>query len=162
MLSDSAIEQWLDSFDEGTKQSLVNFGSMEDWTMDDDTDIQSYFEDISSLIEKKSNEIGVNPNGYLKSVPLEDLVKLQGQVSYSRAIKLFGEICYLDDEEALKMLSFHNSTQIKDSDLTISSSLLSRRIFLLLKMNLIQRVLSTERQHLVLDAISQQFKLEEQ
>ncbi|ATC60077.1 hypothetical protein [Vibrio anguillarum] len=162
MLSDSAIEQWLDSFDEGTKQSLANFGSMEDWTLDDDAEIQSYFEDISSLIEKKSNEIGVNPNGYLKSVPLEDLVKLQGQVSYSRAIKLFSDICYLDDEEALKMLSFHNSTQIKDSDLTISSSLLSRRIFLLLKMNLIQRVLSTERQHLVLDAISQQFKLEEQ
>lgn len=162
MLSDSAIEQWLDSFDEGTKQSLANFGSMEDWTLDDDAEIQSYFEDISSLIEKKSNEIGVNPNGYLKSVPLEELVKLQGQVSYSRAIKLFSDICYLDDEEALKMLSFHNSTQIKDSDLTISSSLLSRRIFLLLKMNLIQRVLSTERQHLVLDAISQQFKLEEQ
>ncbi|MBF4291768.1 hypothetical protein, partial [Vibrio anguillarum] len=89
MLSDSAIEQWLDSFDEGTKQSLANFGSMEDWTLDDDAEIQSYFEDISSLIEKKSNEIGVNPNGYLKSVPLEDLVKLQGQVSYSRAIKLF-------------------------------------------------------------------------
>jgi len=162
MLSDSAIEQWLDSFDEGTKQSLTNFGSMEDWTLDDDIEIQSYFEDISSLIEKKTNEIGVNPNGYLKSVPLEDLVKLQGQVSYSRAIKLFSDICYLDDEEALKMLSFHNSTQIKDSDLTISSSLLSRRIFLLLKMNLIQRVLSTERQHLVLEAISQQFKLEEQ
>ncbi|NCO46693.1 MAG: hypothetical protein GW890_10015, partial [Vibrio sp.] len=154
MLSDSAIEQWLDSFDEGTKQSLTNFGSMEDWTLDDDIEIQSYFEDISSLIEKKTNEIGVNPNGYLKSVPLEDLVKLQGQVSYSRAIKLFSDICYLDDEEALKMLSFHNSTQIKDSDLTISSSLLSRRIFLLLKMNLIQRVLSTERQHLVLEAIS--------
>lgn len=91
-------------------------------------------------------------------VTTEDFVKLQGQLGYTRAIKLFGDICYLSQDAANEMLSFNNINK-HDDDLIVSSSLLARRVYLLIKINLYKRIFSTERQALVLETLKNQFDL---
>jgi len=162
VLANEDIAEWLSKFDPETRETLQEIQKSETWPIDDDDEVQSYFADIRDLVNKvRSNGSPSNQKMILgKKITSQDIVKLQGQLSYSRAIKLFGDICYLSQDEANKMLSFNN-LNIDDDQLTISSSLLARRVYLLIKINLAKRIFSPERYEQVIETIKHQFDLPE-
>lgn len=164
MFSDKDIEAWLDQFETSTKESLVHLSGLEQWTLDDDADVQQVFNQIDDLLTQTSStdldhaDVGeVSGVSWLADVPLDDLVKLQGQLSYKRAIKLFGDMCYLDADRAQQMLTRHNVVQDADPSIAIPSHLLSRRVLLLIRLNLVHQIFSHERQQTVIRQIQSQF-----
>lgn len=159
MLSQDDVNKWLSQFDKGTQNTLNYLSEIEDWTIDDDSDVQSAFKEIHNLLETDSPSttevLGVD---WLSNFPISDLVKLQGQVSYKRAIKLFGDVCYLSAEKAQEMLVQHNLVRSDDdAALKVSSLTLSRRIMILVRLKLIQRIFNDERHQKVINAIQSQF-----
>lgn len=158
MLSKVEVESWLSQFDAGTQQTLNYLSDIEDWTLDQDADVQAAFTELHHLLEQSSEELGIDGVNWLSNIPLEDLVKLQGQVSYKSAVKLFGDVCYLDADKAQSMLIQHSlDTNAQDAILKISSLTLSRRILILIRLKLIQRIFSEERHQQVINAIQSQF-----
>lgn len=164
MLSDREIDAWLNKFDSETKGTLEHFSSLEQWTLDDDSDVQTMFSKLDELVQNTAIKLGKDDTtieglSWLIDVPIDDLVKLQGQVSFKRAIKLFGDVCYLDADKAQSMLALHNVS--KDNQTTIASHLLTRRVLLLIRLNLVHRVFSHERHQAVIRTIQSQFDNEE-
>ncbi|MEZ8238661.1 MULTISPECIES: hypothetical protein [Vibrio] len=172
MLSNDDIEAWLAKFDDDERKVIEQVDNLEGWAVDSDSEVQSYFDIISSLLEQKQtiNEslkddelasmVGGISDLFGRRVTIEDLVNLQSQLSFSRSMKLFGDICYISESDAHKMLDVPSSS-VSSQHENISNSILTRRIYLFLKLKLFQRVFNSERQQLVINNLKSQFNLEE-
>lgn len=159
MLSNLDTKNWLSTFDDECQEFLVNANSLESWPIDSDVDIQTHLDEISNVMHQQSPEDGDSDLDYsaLLTIPVEDLVKLQGQLGFIKGLKLFGDICYVDDTLAMDMLSHHKELFCEDQNLSISSSILTRRLYLLIKMQLISKVFCNSRQDQVVKTLKQHF-----
>lgn len=144
MLSKKDMKQWCESLDDETQFLLESASKSESWILDEDKDVQSLLDIISTSMEQKqSSEDGEIQLDYsfLASIQAKDIVKLQAQLGFTRGIKLFGDVLHVDDDLAMSLISFHKKDEsAADIDTAISSSLLARRLFLLVRFHIAQRI----------------------
>ncbi|MFM2668572.1 hypothetical protein AAFX24_27915 [Vibrio mediterranei] len=159
MLGEKDTQTWLLNLDEETQATLTSANDAEGWPLDDDPQVKDLLEAISEdmqLISEQNN--GDVDYSVLSRINAVDLVKLHGQLGYIKGIKLFGDALYVDEELAMSMLSLHKNTALsRDIDASVSSSLLARRLSVLVRFQLISRIFSNERSQLVINALRNHF-----
>ena len=168
MLSQSNLDEWLNNFNDEQKELITDINNLEPWPVDDDVEIQKYFESITDLLAQKAHgsqrlsplelasKTGSIKDLFGRNIEVKDLVNLQSQLNFARAVKLFGDVCYVSEEAAFEMLKNKNLGPGNDS-IAISTSILTRRIYLFIKLSLFERIFHNDRQQLVMKTLKSQF-----
>jgi hypothetical protein len=162
MLSEIDVRQWISKFDLQVQESLEAANKLEPWVLDDDPDVKVFCNRLSLALgdQRKDPITGETVVVYnydkLANVSLANLTVLQGQLSFVRGIKLFGDVCFFDRNAALKMLGYRNGVD-EPEKIKVASSLLSRRIQLLISLQLIERIFNDERRVTVKELLRASF-----
>jgi len=162
MLSEDDIKTWLDGFEPEVKETLLAAVKLEDWVLDNDSEVQERCNLISKALTKVSSDpISGEPiteydYSKLKAVSLVKLSVLQGQLSLIRGIKLFGDLCFADKDLGMNMLSLGEQADLAEKA-KISTYVLNQRIYLLISLQLIDRIFNNERLNVVKEILRSQF-----
>lgn len=170
MLSQESLDEWLNNFNDEQKEIIADISGLEQWPVDGDEDVQKYFESISDLLLQKAQDSeGLSPlelankSGSIKdlfgrNIEVKDLVNLQSQLNFARSVKLFGDVCYISEDVAFEMLQ-NKSLDASNDSTAISTSILTRRIYLFIKLSLFERIFHNDRQQLVMKTLKSQFDI---
>lgn len=154
MFNNRDLDSWVANFPEPIKAILQQASDAETWNTDSDPEVQALLNLTSSLgssshapvfdVERNENEIGVFRE-VLRELAPEEIIELQSQFVYTRALKLFGDTVSLDPDVARKLVNVE-LLKHESEDIAIGYASMINRLLLLTKMSIFQQVFTDERQ----------------
>lgn len=165
MISNYDVENWLQNFDEPIKATMQYVLGIESWTCDDEEKVQEALNMISGVAQTTSKDnpllfqeiVDEGRSTALRTaftqISEQEVIELQAQLIFPRAIKLFGDLVNLEPEVAKKLISTE-LLQSNDEAVVIGARTLVSRILFLSKMSIFQRIFSDRNQYqFVMEAI---------
>ncbi|EJE4208689.1 type IVB secretion system protein IcmW [Vibrio alginolyticus] len=148
MFNNRDLDSWVANFSEPVKAILQQAAEAEDWPTDNEPEVQELLNLISSLgtsthsavfkAERDEGDVDLYRK-VLRDLSPEELVELQAQFIYPRALKLFGDTVSLDPEIAKKLVNT-GLMQHTDETVGIGYANMVNRLLLLTKMSIFQQV----------------------
>lgn len=154
MFNNRDLDSWVANFPEPIKAILQQASDAETWTTDDDPEVQRLLNLTSALgasshtpvfdIERLDEDVDLYRQT-LRELKPEELIELQSQFIYTRALKLFGDTVNLDPDVARKLV---NSSLLnhESEDVSIGYASMVNRLLLLTKMSIFQQVFTDDKQ----------------
>lgn len=157
MISDYDLDAWTENFDEAMKATLQHVTDVEDWPCDHDERVQAILNKVAGVASTTSPQNPLlfselleqgradNFRDAFRKISEEEVIELQAQLIFPRALKLFGDLVNLEPEVAKKLIATE-LFQSEKEEIVIGARTLVSRILFLSKMSIFQRIFSDKDQ----------------